>query len=298
LYRPLKGVRQLLDSFIIWLDSYISRERPAAVVRAMVGLMAFAGVLGTISGKESIRAGAFVVVIVIAVSTVLALLADRRRLTRESDTNRALLSRYCDSIADNNPDPLVRIEHWRQRVEVLPNGDVTETLTLKAVALRQQVEFIRLTAGSRWDQPDRYRRRVKVIARSLTINGVPGTRWNVTSTWRSTQKLASVLHLHLPIKRGEAITFEVTRTWPAKCRPLMHNGEAEAFTLQTTRLLDIQHAEYTIVLPLDVEALYEEIGTGEPDVQLATDSDAGRIFTWRADKVPTLTEVGIRLQLK
>jgi len=78
----------------------------------------------------------------------------------------------------------------------------------------------------------------------------------------------------------------------------MHNGEIEAFTLRTTRLLDIQHADYTIVLPLGSEALYEEIGMGEPDVQLSTDSDAGRIFTWRADKVPTLTEIGIRLQLK
>lgn len=288
----------MLDSFIIWLDSYISRERPAAIVRAMAGLMAFAGVLGTISGKESIRAGAFVVVILVALSTVLTLLADRRRLTRENDTNRVLLSKYTDSIADNSGDPLVRIETWRQRVEIQPNGDVTETLTLKAAALRERVEFIRLTAGCRWDQPDRYRRRVKVIARSLTINGVPGTRWNVTSSWRSTEKLASVLHLHLPIKRGESITFEVTRTWPAKCRPLMHNGAAEQFTLQTTRLLDIQHAEYTIVLPLGTEALFEEIGMGEPDVQLSTDSDAGRIFTWRADKVPTLTEVGIRLQLK
>ncbi|HYQ69343.1 hypothetical protein [Actinophytocola sp.] len=287
----------MLDGFITWLDSYISRERPSAVMRGMIGLMAFAGLLGTVSGKQAIRAGAFVVVIVIAVSTMLALLADRRRLTRENDTNRGLLSRYCDSIAENSGDPLVRIEHWRQHVEVRPNGDVTETLTLRAVALRRQVEFIRLTAGCRWDQPDRYRRRVQVIARSLTINGAPGTRWNVTTSWRSVQKLTSVLHLHVPIKRGQMVTFEVTRTWPAKCRPLI-NGEAEEFTLRTTSLLDIQHVEYTIVLPQGAQAVYEEIGAGEPDVQLSTDADGGRIFTWRAEKTPTLTEVGIRLELK
>lgn len=76
----------MLDGFITWLDSYISRERPSAVMRAMIGLMAFAGLLGTISGEQAIRAGAFVVVIVIAVSTMLALLADRRRLTRENGT--------------------------------------------------------------------------------------------------------------------------------------------------------------------------------------------------------------------
>lgn len=288
----------MLDSFIAWLDSYVTREQPSTIVRAMLAMMTFAGLLGTLSGEQAIRAGAFVVGIVSALSAVLILLADRRRLTRENDSNRVLLSRYCDTIANNSVEPLVRIENWRQRVEVQPNGDVTETLTLKAVALREEVPFIRLTAGCRWDQPDRYRRRVKVTARSVTINGVSGTKWHVTSSWRSIQKLTSVLHLHLPIKRGQVVTFEVTRTWPAKCRPLMRDGQAEDFTLETTALLETQHVEYTIVLPLGFEAVYEEIGTGEPDVQLSADADGGRIFTWRADKVPTLTKVGIRLQLK
>ncbi|HEX6356561.1 hypothetical protein [Actinophytocola sp.] len=288
----------MLDSFIAWLDSYIAREQPSAIVRATIGLMTFAGLLGTISGDQAIRVGAFVVGILCAVSTMLILLADRRRLSRENDSNRVLLSRYCDTIAANSAEPLVRVENWRQRVDVALNGDVTETLTLRAVALREQVPFIRLTAGCRWDQPDRFRRRVKVIARSVTINGVPGTRWHVTSSWKTIQKLTSVLHLHVPIKRGEVITFEVTRTWPAKCRPLMRNDQAEDFTLQTTSLLEIQHVEYTIVLPLGCDAVYEEIGTEEPDVQLTTDTESGRIFTWRADKMPILTEIGIRLELK
>jgi len=288
----------MLDSFIIWLDSYISREGPSAIVRAMVGLMAFAGLLGTVSGRQAIRVGAFVAIIVLAVSAVLLLLADRRRLTRENDTNRSLISGYCDAIADNCTGPLVRVENWRQRVEVRPNGDVTEILTLKAVALREQVSFIRLTAGSRWSQPDRYRHRVKVIARSVTINGVSGTRWNVTTSWKTVQKVTSVLHLHQPIKRGQVIMFEVTRTWPAKCQPLMRNGQPEDFTLETTSLLEVQHVEYTIVLPPGFEAVYEEIGAGEPDVQLTTDADGSRIFTWRADKVPSRTKVGIRLELK
>jgi hypothetical protein len=288
----------MLDSFIAWLDSYVTREQPSTIVRAMIAMMTFAGLLGTLSGQQAIRVGAFVVVVVSALSAVLVLLADRRRLVRENETNRVLLSRYCDAIANNSVEPLVRIENWRQRVEVQPSGDVTETLTLRAVALREEVPFIRLTAGCRWDQPDRYRRRVKVIARSATINGVAGTKWNVTSSWKSIQKLTSVLHLHIPIKRGQMITFEVTRTWPAKCRPLMRDGRAEDFTLETTALLETQHVDYTVVLPPGFEAVYEEIGTGEPDVQLSTDADGGRIFTWRADKVPTLTKVGIRLELK
>jgi hypothetical protein len=291
----------MFKDFIVWLDSYISREEPSSVLKALLGLMTFAGLLGTIFGNQAIRVGAFVVVIVFVVSVMLLLLADRRRLNRAYDTHRTLLSRYCNFLTDNSSEALVAIENWRQKVYVQPNGDVREVLTLKAVAVRPEVYFIRLKAGSRWDQPDRYRQGVKVTARSLTINGVPGPKWNVTTSWESVQKMTSVLHLHQPIKRGQTIIFEVVRTWPAKCQPLMRDGKPEEFILRTTSLLGIQHAEYSVVLPLGFDAVYEPIGAGEPDVQLTTDAEydqeGRRVFVWRADKVPSMTGVGVRLEL-
>jgi uncharacterized membrane protein len=78
----------MLRSFIAWLDSYISREEPSSVLKALVGLMAFSGLLGTIFGNQAIRVGAFVVVIVFVLSVILLLLADRRRLRREDDMHR------------------------------------------------------------------------------------------------------------------------------------------------------------------------------------------------------------------
>ena len=38
----------MFKSFIAWLDTYLSREEPSTVLKAMVGLMAFAGLLGTV----------------------------------------------------------------------------------------------------------------------------------------------------------------------------------------------------------------------------------------------------------
>jgi hypothetical protein len=291
----------MFKSFISWLDSYISREEPSSVLKAIVGLMAFAGLLGTIFGNQAIRAGAFVVVIVFVVSVMLLLLADRQHLTQSHDTHRSLLTRYCDFIVDHSTEPLVAIDTWRQKVYVQPNGDVREVLTLKAVALREKVYFIRLTAGSAWEQPEKYRRNVKVVARSLMVNGVSGPRWNVTTSWRSTLKMVSIIHLHHAIKRGEEIFFEVTRTWPAKCLPLVR-GETDEFVFRTSALLEIRHVEYSIVLPPTFNAVYELIGAWEPDVQLTVDTEhdhEGRsVFVWRADKVPMLTEVGIRLELQ
>jgi uncharacterized protein YacL len=108
----------MFRSFISWLDSYISREEPSAVLKAIIGLMAFAGLLGTLFGNQAIRTGAFVAVVVFVVSTILLLLADRRHLKLAHDTHRFLLARYCDFVIDNSPDPLVSIETWNQRIHI------------------------------------------------------------------------------------------------------------------------------------------------------------------------------------
>lgn len=292
----------MLRSFIAWLDSYISREEPSSILKAVVGLMAFAGLLGTVFGNQAIRVGAFVAVIVFVISMGLLLLADRRRLKREYEIDRELLDRYCDFVIDNSSDPLVSIETWAQSVYIHRNGDVREVLTIKAIALRERVYFIRLTAKSKWDQPEQYRRGVKVIARSVTVNGTSGPRWNVTTSWSSAQKMTSILPLHDPVKAGEEIFFEVVRIWPSKARPLMRQGLAEDFTLQTSSLLKIQHAEYRVILPPGVDAVHEPIGQAAPDVRLSIeaqrDQEGRRVFTWRAETVPTFTPVGIRLELE
>jgi hypothetical protein len=292
----------MFKSFIAWLDSYISREEPSSVLKAMVGLMAFAGLLGTVFGSQAIRAGAFVVVIVFLVSAILLLLADRRRLRRAYEKDQTLLARYCDVLIEAGSEPALSIGTWKQKVYVQSNGDVREVLTLKAVALRDKVPFIRLTAGSRWDQPEKYRRDVEVTARSLSHNGAPGPRWNVTTPWLSTQKMMSILHMHEPIKRGEEVLVEVVRTWPAKCLPLMRNRDAEDFCIRTSNLLEIQHVDYSVVLPNGFDAVYELIGSTKPDVTLSAekecDQEGRRTFTWHSEKVPSWTKVGIRLELK
>lgn len=291
----------MFKSFIAWLDAYISHEEPSSILKAIIGLLTFAGLLGTVVGNQAVRTGAFVVVIVFVTSAMLLLLADRRRLKRAYETNRSLLTRYCDVMIESCTGPAVSIETWQQDVYVHPNGDVKEVITIKAVALRERISFIRLTAGSRWDQPEKYRRGVKVTARSLTPTGDPGPRWNVTTPWISAQKMASILHLHEPIRRGEEVLFEMIRTWPAKCLPLLR-GETEEFSIRASSFLVIQQATYSVVLPSGFDAAYELIGSTEPGAQLSThtacDREGRKTFAWHAKNVPAWTRVGIRLELK
>jgi hypothetical protein len=236
------------------------------VSQVIAGLMAFAGLLGTIFGNQAIRVGAFVVVIVFIASVILLLLADRRNLQRSKETTWELLTRYCDFIRENNPEPLISVKTWDQVVYVEPTGT--------------------------YEKSSR-------SPRSRCANGStsPGPRWIVTTSWTSEQKLTAVLHLHEPIKQGEEIHFEVVRTWPAKCRPLMRDEVADSFIFRTdSRLLAIQRVEYKIVLPAGYDAVHEPIGLLEPDVHLTVDDERDqegrKVFTWRADLVPSGKTVG------
>jgi hypothetical protein len=83
-----KGGEMMFKSFIAWLDSYISREEPSTILKALIGLMAFAGLLGTVFGSQPIRVGAFVALGVFVTSVILFLVADRRRLQRAYDRQR------------------------------------------------------------------------------------------------------------------------------------------------------------------------------------------------------------------
>jgi hypothetical protein len=292
----------VFKSFVAWLDSYISQEEPASVLKALVGLMAFSGLLGTVFGNQAIRVGAFVVVIVFVVSVILLLLADRRRLRREYDVHRELIGRYCNFVIDNHPKPLISVEEWNEVVHIQANGDVKETLTLRAIALGKEVYFIRLVAGSGWDQPERYRRGVRLTARRMLVNGFSGPQWNVTRVWMSSSKMNAILHLHEPLRYGEEVRFEVKRYWPAKCQPLMRLGLAESFTCRTNDLLRIQNMEYTIVLPPGSDAVYEPIGFSEPDadnaIEVSQDKESRRVFTCRLANLPAHKDVGVRLELK
>lgn len=291
----------MVRNFSAWLDSHISRREPATVLKALVVSMAVAGVLGAISDGRVIRVGAVVGIVVFGVLALLVLLTDWRRLQGKHDTHRELLARYCDFVAGNKVAPLVSIENWHQKVYVQPNGDVREVALINAVALREEVHFIRFHHGSEWPQPEEQRRNVRIHARAIESDGAAGPQWNVTNTWLSDAKLNSIVHFHSPVRRGEKIRLEMVRFWPAKCLPLMRLGDAEHFFFRTTDLLQIQRLEYHVILPLGFEVAHEPLGFTEPHDHVSldafTDIEGRRVVVCRATKLPNRRSVGMRLEL-
>lgn len=291
----------MLRNFSAWLDSYISRKEPAALLRVLVVLMAVAGVVGAAFDRSSIRGGAIVGVVVLGLFALVVLLADRHRLQGKHEAHRELLARYCDFVIANRVAPLVSISTWHHKVYVQPNGDVREVAMIKAVALRDEVHFIRFHLGSEWGQPEEFRRNVTVHARGIDLDGVPGPQWNVTSTWLSDDKLNTIVHFRSPVRLGEEVRLEMVRFWPAKCLPLMRHGAAEDFFFRATDLLQIQQFEYQVILPLGFDVLHEPIGFTEPNdhtsIDSFTDTEGRRVVVCRAMRLPRLHSVGMRLEL-
>jgi len=290
----------MLRSFIAWLDNYLAGEEPSAVVKAAVGLMSFAALMGVILGSAAIKTGALVVVIFVILAMMLMLLTDRRRIQREADEHHRLLTLYCNFIVDS-PRPTIRVLKWEQVVFIEPNGDAKETINIHGVVLREKLYFLVLRSTPRWEQPYRYRSRVKVKARSLLVDGARGTSWAITSSWRPDGELNLLAHLHQPATYGSEIRLEIERYWPGKCIPLMVKRDQDEFTLRFRETMPVQYATYEIVLPPNADAYYDPIGFAQPNgsYSIKPDRKQGRCtFTFAAEEIPPNRLVGMKLELK
>lgn len=277
------------------LSARLGRLGRAAALKVLIALLAFAGVVGAVFENWVVRGGAIVVVVVAGVG---ALVLVRRR---GGSGDAELVSRYCDFVIERKLTPLVSVTNWHQKVYVQPNGDVREVVTIQAVALRDEVHFIRFHLGSEWDQPESQRKKVVVRATSITVDGVDCPQWKFTSTWLSPAKLRSIVHFCEPVRLGQEIRLEMTRFWPAKCLPLMRHGTPESFFFRTTELLRIQRLEYQVILPPGYEVTHEPVGFTEPDdhtsVHTYTDPDGRRVVICRASRLPERQSVGMRLEV-
>ncbi|MCP2245723.1 hypothetical protein [Lentzea aerocolonigenes] len=292
----------MFKSFLEWLDEYLQREDSTAVVRAVVGLMGFAGLLGTVLGSSVVRGGGFVAISLFVISVILLLLADRRKLKKKYDSHRKFLRRYCDFIAEHHSRPLIRITLWKQVAFIQANGDVREILRINAVAERREVYFLRFRAGGgEAELSKRQQRRVKVNARAITVNGQRGPRWEVTRSWLPDGRLNSIVHFHEPVRRGGKIDIEIERFWPGKCAPLMREGATEPFTFRFTGLMPADAIEHTVVLPLGFSAYYDTVGFVEPDprfsVTVGEDDESRRTFTFRGQILVPKKDFGMRLDV-
>jgi hypothetical protein len=286
----------VLRSFIAWLDDYLAGESPSAIIRAIVGLLSFAVLLGALVGSSAVKAGLLVAVLLALTAIILLLLADRRDLRRKYEEHQRLVSRYCSLIAAGIK---LQLTSWEQVTIIDPRGNAKERIIVHGRA-PHNIQFVRLYLGPGWNQPRRYLRKVKVNARRLVSQDTPGTSIQLTSSWLANGKLLLLAHSPAPCLENGEVRLMIEWNWPGKCIPLTVHRVPDSFLFEFGK--PIAYASQKVILPPGHDAYYEPVGFSENQEQFTltrSTNDLGQVqFVFEAQPLEADHKAGMRLELK
>ncbi|MEV1115005.1 hypothetical protein AB0I91_08045 [Actinosynnema sp. NPDC049800] len=289
----------MLQRFVHWLDDLLADEGAPVVVKAVVGVLSFAVLLGAILGSAAVKAGALVAAILVLLSLGLLLLADRRGLVRQVESYRTIISQLVD-VASGDQRPAYRIVDWDEFVGVDSNGNARRRTTIRAKVLSKDLWVVPLVQGCGWPQPSRYRRQIGVAVRRFLGGDLPGASLTTTSTWVADGKFVLIVHLPEPPPEDSEITIAVEIEWPGMCAPLMRDRTPDDFTFRFAT--PVRHARYKVALPRGYDAYYEPIGFEEDHngftLGPAEDESGRSIFVFEGFDLPMRHGMGMRLELK
>ncbi|TQM80049.1 hypothetical protein FHX81_2372 [Saccharothrix saharensis] len=289
----------MLARFIAWLDDLLAAEGSPAIVKAVLGILSFAVLLGALLGNAAVKAGALVAALLVLLSGVLVLLADRRATLRRLEVHRRLVSHYTKLASDH--DPLeYRVMDWDDFYTVEPNGDTRKRLTMRAHVLVDGLWAVRLEHGCGWPQPAKHRRRVAVVARKLQADDLPGPKLTTTSEWVAEGKFVLIIHFRAALPRGSSFGVVVECDWPGMCVPLMRDHTPDDFMLRFRT--PVVRARHRVALPPGSDAYFEPLGFSDGDdgfeVVRAVDESGRPVFGVESTAVPHQESFGMRIELK
>lgn len=273
----------------------------STIIRAIVGLLSLTALLCVLLGDPMVRTGGLAALLLVLFGGALPLYTDRQTLRSELELHKHLVSRYCKFIDELHP--MYQVLAWEEVAYVRnAQGDTRGYVTVRARVLRPDLQLIRLVFGCGWDQPAKYRRKVKFTVRNILMGNVLGTSMRTTHEWVSNGKSDVIVHVPTPPRVGSEIQFLVVMNWPRKCAPLMTGDKrADEFALKFVQQ-DVKYAVYRVILPAGYDAYYEPIGFTHDDsefpIEATKDENGRRQYAFEAFNLPILHRAGIKLELK
>lgn len=289
----------MLRSFIGWLDDRLADSGPVGLMGAILGVLALGATLSAVFGTTTIKAAAVVAALIGVLGLFLLLFAERSDHHRRDAENRRLLARYCDALLERSA-LYYRILRWTQATIIEPNGDTTSRICIHARSEIDDLLFFRMRFGAGWSQPAPLRKKVDVQVRSVVVNGIGGTRCDVSMYWRTDERLETLVHFTSKLARNSEFQVMLDVTWPGKCRPLMRDRSPDDFVTRPSR--GMEHLQYVVVLPPGEEAYCDPIGFDATDPRFTITThltDDGRMkIALTSTNVPPTPKIGLRLDLK
>lgn len=285
----------MLKGFTSFLDNHLGESRLA---KASLVILAFGGMLGFLFDSSAFRVTAVLVGALCTLRPLIMLISGPTGPHHRIDNYQGLLTHYCDLIYGQS-DHLWRIDRWEESIKISKNGDVIGSILVHALTESDELHFCRLRIGANWPQPERYRRRVRVIASSIEVDGAGGTRWDQTLNWLSDGRLEVLAHFKsAPPKKGEELTLRFEFEWPGKAAPLMRFREPDEFVITMGRPL--AYFSYQVELPPGTQVRYDSVGLkrGIDSFGLSRTSTEPPVICLVAHDIEADRRIGMRLDLK
>jgi len=270
------------------------------------GILRFGLTLLSLTGALSFIVNATTLISYIAAVSFLSLagmlgqtVVSRSRLREKNRRDSELFERYIKEIS-TRAQFYWKMTELKKTLEVDQNGDARDHVTVKAVAVDQELTFFRLHLGCGWNQPLRQRRKVTVRACSPLVDGVGGVDHEVTTSWISQEKLEILVHFHSPVPAGDSFVVLMSIHWPGKCKPFMKDGKTDAFTIHFQAPIGL--VEYALKFPEGFEARCQPIGFEQDGIEHVAleppKSQKSPVFKIEASGVGANCRFGILLQQK
>jgi hypothetical protein len=289
----------MLRSFLAWLDDQQAGQASPLILRVVLGFLVFTAMLGLLMGGTAVTVAVVGGALFVLSGFTLLLLTDRRQLRLKYEGHQRLVSHYCDFIYQKM-HIAPQIVSWQQITKIDSRGNAKETIVVRAKTLIDDIQFFRLRFGPGWEQPQRYRRKVVMNVRSLSAEGIPGTRLEITKSWLSNGKFELLAHFHSPPRAGSEIMLTMDWDWPAKCLPLVILKNPDLFVFEFGK--SVTFAKQTVILPVEYDAYYEPIGFTHGQVGYSltrSETKNGMIqFVFEAQLLPEDHRAGMRLELR
>jgi hypothetical protein len=263
------------------------------LIASVVGILALGGTLSVVLRNTDVLIAALGAAMVVVLGRCIALASSRKRWRERAEQDQRLLAHYCDVLQDRFS--YWRIKDWDETVVVDEQGNARQYITVRVLVESEELDFFRVRMGCRWDQPAKYRKKVKVKVRSLEVDGVGGTRPDTTTTWLPDNRLEVLTHFSTALEKDEQLNLAMEIDWPKKAAPLFR-GEPDDFFMRFTRY--IEKANLAIVLPPGTEVYMDLIGLRpeEDDYQLEQQvTESGTEVRLRAFAIEPYRRFGVRL---
>lgn len=290
-----------MRGFLNWFGGRLSDAGLIRPVEILLGAMALSGTFWIFFGSGSLEFA--LVAVVLMVSTVgLIVLIIRERLSsgKRHKVDQELLHEYSSELF-RRTDSAWQLTKWEQRTVIDKRGDTQQTIAASAIVVKSPgLRLYRFNVGAGWDQPEQYRRRVKVHLGGVEVENVEDQAARLTTRWLASGKLEVYVHFSRPMARGKRFRVVAVLDWPGKCIPLMLDRIPDEFRYVASRFLD--ELAYAVVLPSEADVVLDLLGFDPDDENCSlvkTRNDSGQLeIELHAVNIKPPRVVGMRLDLK